>query len=78
MTDRQGEIAMHNHYQGDPYWTTAKFPSTCHGCKETIERHARIFYYPKGKHVFCARCGQGEYERFRSIAEDEYAYNNGM
>ena len=68
---------MHSHYQGDPYWTTAKFPSICKGCKRRIERHERIFYYPKGKHVFCAECGRGEYEHFRQAAEDEYAYTHG-
>jgi len=68
---------MRDYYQGDPYWTTAKFPSTCYDCKEPIGRHARIFYYPKGKRVFCAKCGQVEYQQFRQAAEDEYAYNHG-
>lgn len=61
-----------NYFKGDPYWTTARFTSTCRGCKCTIKKGERIFYYPKGKVVYCKNCGQDEYEQFKEAAEAEY------
>jgi len=67
-----------NTYKGDPYWTTAKFTSKCCRCGESIHKGDNIFYYPKGKKVYCDRpdCGEREYAAFESAAQDEYFYNN--
>lgn len=68
---------MTNHYSGDPYWTTAKFQSKCSKCGRVIPKGNQIFYYPKGKKVFCAdACGTDAYQDFLAHAEDEYAYNH--
>lgn len=42
----------------DPYWTTAKFNSTC-ACGQAIQRGARIFYYPSSRKAVCEDpCGR--------------------
>jgi hypothetical protein len=63
---------MYNHFAGDPHWTTARFTSTCCSCGGSIKKGEKIFYYPKGKHVYCHDCGRAAYEDFRAAAEDEY------
>lgn len=66
------------YYQSDPYWTTAKFTSRCEKCKRIIKKGEQIFYYPKGKYVFCNfdSCGQTESQSFEAAAQDEWNYNN--
>ena len=68
---------MSYYYKGDPYWTKARFNSRCCKCGESIKKGNDIFYYPRGKHVFCdkANCGQAESNSFESIAFDEAMYN---
>jgi len=67
------------YYSGDPYFTTAKFTSTCTRCKEQISRGERIFYFPRTKDVYCAGdgCGGAESRSFEAAAQDEYFYNRG-
>ena len=67
---------MHDHYAGDPYWTVARFNSTCKGCKARIKKGRRIFYYPRTMSVFCSDCGAAESASFTAAAEDEYLYNH--
>jgi len=65
------------YYQGDPYWTTAKFTSNCSKCKRVIYKGDDIFYYPRTKDVFCYHdCGQVESRSFEAAAQDEWNYNN--
>ena len=63
------------YYKGDPYWTSARFNSTC-PCGDKIEKGESIFYYPKGKKAYCAECGESESARFEGAALDEYLYNS--
>jgi len=67
------------YYSGDPYWLTAKFPSSCSRCKKEIKKGDKIFYYPRTKDVFCAAgsCGDAESASFEAAAQDEYFYNRG-
>jgi len=66
------------YYSGDPYWTTARFTSKCRKCGKVIMKGERIFYYPKGKYVFCDSdgCGHAESRSFEAAAQDEWNYNN--
>ena len=66
------------YYSGDPYWTTARFTSKCRNCGRVITKGERIFYYPKGKEVFCdlEGCGHQESRSFEAAAQDEWNYNN--
>ena len=67
------------YYKGDPYWTRARFPSVCCRCGRQIKTGEEIFYYPKGKAVYCnaPACGISESASFEAVAEDEYFYNGG-
>lgn len=61
---------------GDPYWTCARFDSTCSGCKRPVRKGHRIFFYPKDKSVFCSECGKKAERDFRSMAEQD-VFPNG-
>ena len=54
----------------DPYWTTARFNSTCR-CGKAIKRGDRIFYRPNGKVAYCEECGQSEQCQFQAEVWDE-------
>lgn len=64
---------MARYYSGDPYWTTARYNSTCKHCGATIRKGDQIFYYPKGKAVYCQHedCGGIESARFQEYVMDE-------
>lgn len=64
-------------YTGDPYWTTARFKSTCKKCGGDIVKGERIFYYPRTKTVYCedAACGDAAYHDFMTMAEAEEYYS---
>jgi len=70
-------MAYFTRYSGDPYWTTARFQSSCRHCGRTIKKGEDIFYYPKQKAVYCqdAGCGQSESDRFTAEAQDEDVLN---
>lgn len=72
-------MSLRHYYAGDPHWTQARFPSTCKGCGRRIAKGEAIFYFPKGKHVFCKNSACGEYRsaHFEAEAQDEYLYNRG-
>jgi len=63
-------------YAGDPYWTTSKFNSIG-ACGHLINKGETIFFYPRGKHVYCNRdaCGGHESRSFVAAAEDEAVFN---
>ena len=44
-------------YPRDPYWTRARFHSTC-PCGTRIRKGDRIFYYPNDRTALCEKCGQ--------------------
>ena len=64
-------------YRGDPYWTTAKFSSRCRNCGKQISKGDNIFYYPKGKSVYCDSegCGGQESRSFEAAVFDESVYH---
>jgi len=62
-------------YKDDPRSITAKFESTCSKCGVKISKGDVIYYWPKGKKVMCAACGEPEYRQFLSMAADEDVYN---
>jgi hypothetical protein len=64
-------------YAGDPYWTAARYASACTQCKRIVRRGERIFYYPKGRSVYCEQCGEGAAADFRAAAADEETYAGG-
>jgi hypothetical protein len=68
-----------NFYKGDPHWTTAKFPGRCTRCGKKINRGDRIFYYPRGKVVYCDApgCGGSAERDFLTMAEAEDYYASG-
>jgi len=66
-----------SHYGGDPFWMTSKYSGKCRKCSSPINKGDNIFYYPKGKTVYCEKCGQGESAKFDSMVEDEDFMNGG-
>ena len=58
---------------GDPYWTTARFRSSCSKCQSAIPKGDRIFYYPRIRTVLCGGedCGADASRDFSSHAADE-------
>jgi len=66
-------------YQGDPYWTEAHYFSTCSRCGRHIRAGEQIFYYPKGRRVYCDApgCGVACSAEFTAAAEDE-AFMSGQ
>lgn len=58
-------------YSKDPRWTKAKFASVCCQCGAAIAKFAKIFYYPIGKKVYCAKCGEPHAARFAAEVADE-------
>ena len=69
---------MRNHYQGDPYWMTARYPGKCAGCHRPFPKGEQVFRYKSGK-VFAesCHCGDSESARFDEHARAEYAYCSG-
>jgi len=60
-------------YSGDPYWTKERFGGKrCKRCGKEISRGESIFYYPKGKAIYCnGLCGKAASAEFDCAAEDE-------
>ncbi|MCP4651543.1 MAG: hypothetical protein GY853_15885 [PVC group bacterium] len=55
----------------DPRWLNARFKSCCKDCNSIINKGDRIFYYPKGKHVYCEFCGKIHFNDFQNCVEME-------
>ena len=68
---------MYNHYKGDPYWTVARFNSTC-SCGHEVKTRDNIFYYPRQRKALCDTCGQVASREFEAMVQDEYIYNNSI
>jgi len=64
-------------YKDDPRWIRAKFPSMCAECGKPIRKHDEVFYYPRGKKVYCSDCGVVCERDFDSCVFDEAQYNGG-
>lgn len=73
----ESQVIGKSHYSGDPFWMTSKYSGKCRKCSNPINKGDNIFYYPKGKTVYCEKCGQGESAKFDSMVEDEDHYNGG-
>jgi hypothetical protein len=56
--------------KGDPYWLTTRYPGAC-SCGAAIDRGERAFYWPKGKKLECAACGEASERRFLVETADE-------
>ena len=63
-------------YQGDPFWLTARYVGKCCKCDRVIRKGENIFYYPKGKHIYCdaEACGGAASADFDACAFDESMY----
>lgn len=62
----------------DPYWTRARFNSTC-SCGHPIQKEDRIFYYPSQKKAVCEgpQCGQrGAEDLADAKAVETVSYSN--
>jgi hypothetical protein len=55
---------------GDPRWITARFHSACQ-CETVIAPGDRAFYWPRGKRLECAQCGDASERRFVAEVQDE-------
>jgi hypothetical protein len=66
----------HYYYSGDPYWTSARYRSTCRKCGKAIGKGSQIFYYPNGKYVLCHECGQPASAEFNCAAQDKDFLNS--
>lgn len=58
--------------KGDPHWLTARYPGTCAGCAAPIRKGDRAFYWPHGKRLECAACGETSDRRFHAEVDDEW------
>ncbi len=59
-----------NHYKGDPYWITAKFPGIdAKGLP--FKRGDRVYYYPMGRQIFAGPNATAAAADFKACAEDE-------
>ena len=66
------------HTNRDPYWTTAKFNSTC-ACGKAVKQGDRIFYYPSQKKAVCETCGEEGASALRAeIAYERYGSDCAM
>lgn len=72
------ELGMRNHYQGDPYWLTARYPGYCAGCGHPFPAGEQVFRF-KNRKLFAESCGCGtsESDRFEELARAEHAYCSG-
>ena len=66
-------------YNGDPYWTRARFGSNCARCGAFITKGQDIFYYPRTKSPYGSACGCAEQasNELTCAAEDEAMYCGG-
>jgi hypothetical protein len=56
-------------YKDDPRQITAGY-GRCETC-ETELAGKQAYYWPKGRHVYCLKCGEQSYREFLSAAADE-------
>lgn len=66
-----------SYVSGDPYWLKAKFKCKCCRCNKEVKKGEEVFYFPKGKAVYCNSdsCGVKENNVFMSSVHDEDFYN---
>lgn len=67
-----------SYYSRDPRWLTARFPSTCKECGETVRKGQKAFYFPATKAIFCRTCGQPHSARFEAERFDEDMMNSSF
>ena len=60
-------------YAGDPRWIEARYPGKCAGagCGAAIPKKARAYYFPKGRILYCTKCGEQKAAEFAAAAADE-------
>lgn len=74
------EAEMHKRHKRsyglDPYWTVAKFSSSCSKCGEKITKSTPIFYYPNTQSVLSGKCAEEASADFNLCKQDEDFYNS--
>ena len=61
-------------YTGDPHWITARFDGVDVN-QVQFRRGDRVFYFPRGKHIYAGAAGEAASQRFESERADEDVYN---
>ena len=59
----------------DPYWTVARFPSTCAKTGAQIRKGERIYYYPRTRTVLVGDAAEQAARELEAAKADEEAYN---
>ena len=54
-------------------WITAKFPSTCPGCKRPIRKGDRIQWHQSSRKAYCESCGE---QHELDLAADDFDVMN--
>jgi hypothetical protein len=62
-------------YRKDPYWTVARFDSSC-SCGACIKKGTDMFYYPLTKTALCPQCSNKAAGDFELARQDEDFYNS--
>jgi hypothetical protein len=62
-------------YAGDPRWIEARYDGTCAKCSGPVKVGERALWYPNGRKLYCAPCGEPAHARFHAEVADELAYN---
>jgi hypothetical protein len=59
--------------QGDPRWITNNRPGQCAGCRRSIAKKERVFFYPNGQRMYCNAdaCGISANRDFEAHRQDE-------
>ena len=58
----------------DPRRMQARFTSKCAACGATIKKGESIAWWPIGRRVECAPCGEAGLQRYQEEVADERAY----
>ena len=61
-------------YKNDPRVITARF-GKCAKCDKNVQG-SQVYYWPKGKEVYCMDCGKSDYRYFLQCKQDEELYNS--
>lgn len=60
-------------YNGDPYWTFAKFDSVS-ADGQPVKKGDRIFYYPRTRAVYIGQGAEREASSFAAAVQDEAVF----
>ena len=57
-----------------PRWIRTRFRTACMHCRQQINKHDDVLYYPDIKKVSCVDCNNDHYDRFTFDQSQETAY----